>query len=65
VHNVSDVTQIEVYKAEPLVHIPNRLEVEIATAKYKRYKLSGSDQILALTNSSRRKAITVCDPQTH
>jgi hypothetical protein len=31
VHNVSDVRQIEVYTAEPLVPGPSRLEVEIAT----------------------------------
>jgi hypothetical protein len=32
VHNVSDVRQIEVHKAEPLVPGPSRLEVEIAIA---------------------------------
>jgi hypothetical protein len=30
VHNVSDVRQIEVHTAEPLVTGPNRIEVEIA-----------------------------------
>jgi hypothetical protein len=33
VHNVSDVKQIEVHTAEPLVPGPSRLEVEIAIAK--------------------------------
>jgi hypothetical protein len=33
--------------AEPLVPVPSRLEVEIAIAKFKKYKLPGSDQILA------------------
>jgi hypothetical protein len=33
VHNVSDVRQIEVHMAEPLVHGPSRLEVEIAYFK--------------------------------
>jgi hypothetical protein len=47
VHNVSDVRQIEVHTAEPLVPGPNHLEVEIAIAKLKKYKLPGSDQILA------------------
>jgi hypothetical protein len=47
VHNVSDVRQIEVHRAEPLVPGPSRLEVEIAIAKLKKYKLPGSDQILA------------------
>jgi hypothetical protein len=47
VHNVSDVKQIEVHTAEPLVHGPSRLEAEIATTKSKKYKSGGSDQILA------------------
>jgi hypothetical protein len=33
--------------AEPLVPGPSRLEVEIAVAKFKKYKSSGSDQIPA------------------
>jgi hypothetical protein len=37
-HNVSDVRQIEVHMAEPLVPGPSHLEVEIATAKLKKYK---------------------------
>jgi hypothetical protein len=46
-HNVSDVRQIEVHAAEPLVSGTSRLEVEIAIAKLKKYK-SGR------TDSSRR-----------
>jgi hypothetical protein len=66
VHNVSDVRQIEVHMAEPLVPGPSRLEAEIAIAKLKKYKSPGSDQIPAeLTDSSRRQNINVCDPQTH
>jgi hypothetical protein len=34
-HNVSDVRQIEVHTAGPLVPDPSRLEVEIAVAKLK------------------------------
>jgi hypothetical protein len=45
VHNVSDVRQIEVYMAEPLVPGPSHLEVEIAIAKLKKYKSPGSYQI--------------------
>jgi hypothetical protein len=46
--NVSDVRQIEVlHTAEPLVPSSGRLEVEIAIAKLKKYKLPGSDQIPA------------------
>jgi hypothetical protein len=47
VRNVSDVRQIEVHTAEPLVPGPSRLEVEIATAKLKKYKSPSSDQIPA------------------
>jgi hypothetical protein len=45
VHNVSDVRQIEVHKAEPLVHGSSRVEVKIAVAK--KYKSPDGDQILA------------------
>jgi tRNA(Ile)-lysidine synthase TilS/MesJ len=41
VHNVSDVRQIELHAAEPLVLGPSHLEVEIAIAKLKEYKSPG------------------------
>jgi hypothetical protein len=44
---VSDVRQIEIHTAEPLVPDPSPCDVEIAIAKLKRYKSPGSDQILA------------------
>jgi hypothetical protein len=47
VHNISDLRQIEVHTAEPLVPGPSRLEVEIAIAKLKKYKSLGNDQIPA------------------
>jgi hypothetical protein len=47
VHNVSDVRQIEVHMARPLVPGPSHLEVEVAIAKLKNYKSPGSDQIPA------------------
>jgi hypothetical protein len=47
VHNVSDVRQIEVHTAEPLVPGPSCFEVEIAIAKLKKYKSPGSDEIPA------------------
>jgi hypothetical protein len=47
VHNVSDVRQIALHTAEPLVPGLSRFEVEIATAKLKKYKSPGSDQIPA------------------
>jgi hypothetical protein len=47
VHNVSDVWQIEVHMAEPLVPGPSCLEAEIAIAKLKKYKSPGSEEIPA------------------
>jgi hypothetical protein len=47
VHDVSDVRQIEIHTAEPLVPCPRHLEVEISIAKLKKYKSPGSDQIPA------------------
>jgi hypothetical protein len=46
-HNVSDVWQIEIHTAEPLVPGPSHLEVDISFAKLKKYKSPGSDQIPA------------------
>jgi hypothetical protein len=46
-NNVSDVRQIQIHTAEPLVPGPSRLEVEIAIVTLKKYKLSVSDQIPA------------------
>jgi hypothetical protein len=45
VNNVIDVRQIEVHTAESLVPGPSCLEVEISTAKLKKYKSPGHDQI--------------------
>jgi hypothetical protein len=47
VDNISDVRQIEVHTAEPLIPVPNRLEVEIPIAKLKKNKSPVSDQIPA------------------
>jgi hypothetical protein len=47
VQNVNYIRQIEVHTSEPLVPGPNRLEVEIAIAKLKKYKSPGSVQIPA------------------
>jgi hypothetical protein len=44
---VSDVRQRELHIAENLVPGSSRLQVEIATEKFKRYKSPGSEQILA------------------
>jgi hypothetical protein len=47
VHRVSDVRQIKIHTAELLVPDPSPFEVEIAIAMLKRYKLPGSNPILA------------------
>jgi hypothetical protein len=47
VHNFSDVRQIEIHTAEPLVPGTSHLEVEISIAKLKKYKSPGIDQIPA------------------
>jgi hypothetical protein len=44
--HVSDVRQIEIHMAEPLVPGPSRLKVEIAIAKLKKYKPPDSDKIV-------------------
>jgi hypothetical protein len=45
--SISDVKQIEVYTAEPLIPGPSRLEVQITVVKLKKYKAPGSGQISA------------------
>jgi hypothetical protein len=47
VHDVSDVRQIEMHTAEPLVPGPSHLEVDISAATFKKYKSPGSDKIPA------------------
>jgi hypothetical protein len=44
VHRVSDVRQIEIHTAEPLVPDPKPFQVGIAVTNLKRYKSPGSDQ---------------------
>jgi hypothetical protein len=56
-HNVSDVRQIEVHTAEPLVPGPSCLEVEIAIAKLKKYESPGSDQIPAELIQAGRETV--------
>jgi hypothetical protein len=47
VPNASDVRQIEIHTAEPLVPGLSHIEVEIAIVKLKKYKSPGSDEIPA------------------
>jgi hypothetical protein len=65
VHNVSDVRQIEVHTAELLVPGSSRFEVEFAIGKLKKYKSPGKWSNSGRTDSSRRRNITVYEPQTH
>jgi hypothetical protein len=46
-HRVSDVRQIEIHTAEPLVADPRHFEAEISIATLKGYKSPGNDQIPA------------------
>jgi hypothetical protein len=65
VHNVSDVRQTEVHTAEPLVPGHSCLEVEISIAKFKKYKLPDSDQILAELIQAGGEILLSVFPQTH
>jgi hypothetical protein len=47
VHRVSNVRQVEIHTAEPLLPDPRPFEVEIAICKLKKYKSPGSVEILA------------------
>jgi hypothetical protein len=60
---MSDVRQIEVHTAELLVPGPSCLEVEIAVAKLKKYKLPSNDEILA--ELIQAEGEIACIPQPH
>jgi hypothetical protein len=47
VRDVSDVRQIEIHTAQPLLPGPSHLEIEISIAKMKKYKSPGRDRIPA------------------
>jgi hypothetical protein len=47
VHRVSNVRQIEIHTAEPIVPEPSPFEVKVAISELKTYKSPGSDQIPA------------------
>jgi hypothetical protein len=57
VHNVSDVRQLEIHTAEPLVPDLSRLEGKTGIAKLKKYKSPGSYQILAELIKAGRKIL--------
>jgi hypothetical protein len=48
IHEVNDVRQTEVHRAEPLVPEPSTFEVEMAIEKVKRHKSPGINQIPAV-----------------
>jgi hypothetical protein len=47
VYSTSDIKQLEVHTAQPLVPDPSPCEVEIAIAKLEKFKSPCSDQIPA------------------
>jgi hypothetical protein len=55
--NVSDVRQIDIQTAEPLVPGPNCVEVEIATAELKKYKWPDNDRIQEEMNQAQGKTL--------
>jgi hypothetical protein len=57
IHRVSDVRQVEIHTAEPLVPEPSPFEVEIAIAKVERCKSPGSDQIPAELNQAQGETL--------
>jgi hypothetical protein len=46
-YTISDIRQIEIHADEQLIPDPSSTEVDIATAKLKKCKSQGSDQIPA------------------
>jgi hypothetical protein len=65
VHNVSDVRQIEVHMAEPLVPGSSRLEVDTAIVKFKKYKSPGSEQIPAELIQAGGEMLHQHKPEAH
>jgi hypothetical protein len=47
VHGVTDIRQIKIHTAEPLVPVSSPFEIKIAIAKLKSYKSPGSNKIPA------------------
>jgi uncharacterized protein YdiU (UPF0061 family) len=47
VYTVSEVGQVKIHRAEPLVLGPSHLEFQIVIVKVKKYKSPGSEKILA------------------
>jgi hypothetical protein len=56
-HNDSEVRQIEVHTAEPLVPNPSPFEVEIAIVKVKKYISAGSYEIQAKMIEARGETL--------
>jgi predicted nucleic acid-binding protein len=60
VHRVSNVRQLEIHTVEL-----RSFEVEIAIAKMKKYKSTGTDHILAELIQAGGEKLCSRDPQTH
>jgi hypothetical protein len=56
--NVSNVKQVEVYTA------PSHLAVDVAVAKFKKYKSSGGDQIFAKKIQARAETLLPASPNS-
>jgi hypothetical protein len=57
VYAINYVRQTEIHTAEPLVHEPSTLEVEMAIEKLKRHRSPGLDHVLAELIKGGGKAI--------
>jgi hypothetical protein len=62
VHKASDLMQIEVHTAEPLVPESSSFDVDVAIAKFKKYKSPGCNQIPAELIQAGGGIITGTDP---
>jgi hypothetical protein len=56
-YRVSDIRQIEIHTAEPLVPAPSPFAVEIVIVKFIKYKLPHIDQILAKLIQARGETL--------
>jgi hypothetical protein len=70
VHNISDVRQIEIHRAEPLVPGPSYLEVEISNEELKKYVGTPTEQFSSIRHSygdlsASQSALLLAAPTPH
>jgi hypothetical protein len=63
VQNVTEVRQLEIHAAEPLVSVPSPPEVETAIAKLKKYKLPAVDPTLVTVITARGEKLLSASPK--